>query len=155
MTIRVIHTLAALTLVVTPCTSSSSHPAEFESMSSDEVGCIIHYGNSDPYVVGPFGPSDSEEITPNDYTSIRVGWTASEIVVVATVPGGGGNTYASLNDMPTDGIVARRSFSNGGDPGYVVTCWRGDGWARSPRRSHIACPTACRDHRAVDRRCRR
>jgi hypothetical protein len=96
-------------------------------MSADEVGCTVNYGNADLYVVGPLGPSDSQEIVPNDFTSIRVGRTASDIVVAATVPGGGGNTSVPLDDMPTDGIVASRGFSNGGDPGYVVTCWRGDG----------------------------
>ncbi len=127
MAARAAYVLAALALVVTACSSASNRPAEFENMSADEVGCTVNYGDSDLYVVGPLGPSDSDEITPNDYTSIRIGRTASDIVVVATVPGGGGNAATPLNNMPADGIVARRGFSNGGDPGYVVRCWRGDG----------------------------
>ena len=126
MATRMVHTLAVLALVIAACGSTNGRPVEFEDMSSDEVGCTVNYGGSDLYVVGPLGPSDSEEITPNGYTSIRVGRTASDIVVVATVPGGGGNAATPLNNMPADGIVARRGFSNGGDPGYVVTCWRGD-----------------------------
>ncbi|VAW04443.1 hypothetical protein MNBD_ACTINO01-1332 [hydrothermal vent metagenome] len=119
--------LVALLFVLAACASSTVRPVEFENMSSDEVGCTVNYGNTDLYIVGPLGPSDSEEVTPNDYTSIRVGRTALDIVVVATVPDGGGNAATPLNDMPADGVVARRAFSNGGDPGYVVTCWRGDG----------------------------
>jgi len=122
----VTYALAVLALVVAACASTSSRPAAFEDMSANEVGCTVNYGNSDLYVVGPLRPSDSEEITPNDYTSIRVGRTASDIVVVATVPGGGGNAATALNNMPADGVVARRGFTNGGDPGYMVTCWRGD-----------------------------
>jgi len=121
------YTLAVLALVLTACTSATSRPGEFEGMSTDEVGCTVNYGNTDLYVVGPLGPSDWEEVTPNDYTSIRIARTASDILVAAEVPGGGTGTSRPINDIPADGIVARRPFSNGGDPGFVVTCWRGDG----------------------------
>jgi hypothetical protein len=78
------------------------------------------------YIVGPLGPSDSQEIQPNDHTFFRIARTASDIIVVVEQTGGGSNGSIPINDLPTDGVVARGPFRDGGDPGYEVQCWRGD-----------------------------
>lgn len=121
----------AVSLVVllglSACSSAEVHPVEFEGMSSDEIGCTVEYGDDNLYVVGPLGPSDSENVEPNDYTLIRFGRTASNIVVVAEFPDSGSIGGMALNEIPTDGVVVSTGpFRNGGEPGYVVTCWRGD-----------------------------
>ena len=96
-------------------------------MTTDQVGCVLAYGDSDPIVVGPLGPSDSQEIEPTDYASFRIARTASDIIVVAEQPGSGSNVSVPLNDLPENGIIAQGPFINGGNPGYTVTCWRGTG----------------------------
>ena len=115
-----------LLVAVAACSSGDSMPESFNGMASDEVGCTVRYGDDPPYVVGPLGASGSENIEPNDYTFIRIGRTASDIVVVAEVPGGGQNGSTPLNNMPEDGVIDVRAFYRGDDPGFVVTCWRGD-----------------------------
>jgi len=118
--------VGALVVAVAGCSSGGSMPESFNGIASGEVGCTVRYGDDPLYVVGPLGPSDSENIEPNDYTFIRIGRTASDIVVVAEVPGGGQNGSTPLNNMPEDGVVGIRQFHRGDDPGFVVTCWRGD-----------------------------
>ncbi len=115
-----------LVVAVAACSPDDSMPSSFNGMTSDEVGCTVKYGDDGLYVVGPLGSSDSETVEPNDYTSIRLGRTALDIVVAAEVPGGGQNGSTPLNNIPADGVVAVSAFRNGGDPGFVVTCWRGD-----------------------------
>ncbi|MEN8237892.1 MAG: hypothetical protein ABFR53_01695 [Actinomycetota bacterium] len=106
--------------------SSESRVGFYGDMSSDEVACSIAYGDADPYIVGPLGPSASEEVHPNDYTTFRIGRTASDVIIVVEQPGSGSNAGIPLNNLPADGIVARGPFRDGGNPGYEVTCWRGD-----------------------------
>jgi len=118
--------VVGLVLAGAACSKADSMPAEFNVMTSDEVGCTVNYGGDSLYVVGPLGPSDSENVEPNDYTLIRVARTASDIVVVTEFPGGGQHGSTPLNNMPSDGVVIVSPFRSGGDPGYVVTCWRGD-----------------------------
>ncbi len=109
------------------CSSPEARPEQFNNMSPDEVGCLVAYGDDDPYVVGPLGPSDSENTLPNDYTTIRLARTASDIVVVTEFPDSSSNGALALNRIPPDGVVvAKGPFRNGGNPGYSVTCWRGE-----------------------------
>jgi hypothetical protein len=96
-------------------------------MTSNEVGCTVKYGEADRVVIGPLGPSDFEEVHPNDYTMFRIARTALDIIVVAERERGGSNASIPLNDLPVDGIVSRGPFRDGGNPGYTVTCWRGGG----------------------------
>jgi hypothetical protein len=124
---RLLIGLAFSALLFAACSSQASRPGEFEGMNSDEVGCEVVYGDSDPYIIGPLGASDSEEIRPNDYTLFRIARTASDIIVVVEQPDSAANASVPLNDLPDDGTVARGPFRNGANPGYVVTCWRGDG----------------------------
>lgn len=127
---RLLTVLFVLALVIAACSSAGSRPTEFDDMTSDEVGCTVDYGNTDPDLVGPLGPGDAEEIEPNDFTSIHIGRTASDIVIVAKSHDGEIDGGMALNSMPADGVVARGSFSDESNPGnvftYVVTCWRGD-----------------------------
>lgn len=119
--------LVVVGLVAAACNASNQRPAAFDEMSSDEVGCTVKYGDDSLYVVGPLGPSDSENVEPNDYTLIRLGRTASNIVVVTDFPDSGSNGGLALNKITTDGVVVSTGpFRNNGEPGYVVTCWRGD-----------------------------
>lgn len=120
--------VGTLLVLVASCSGGESMPESFNGMAPDEVGCTVKYGDVSPHVVGPLGPSDSENVEPNDYTFIRLGRTASSIVVVTEFPDSGSNGEMPLNKITTDGVVVRRgSFRNSGEPGYVVTCWRGDG----------------------------
>jgi hypothetical protein len=120
--------VAAVTaLVLAACSSPTSRPDQFDDLTADEVGCVVAYGDDAPRVVGPLGPSDSQDITPNDYTSFRIARTASDIIIVAEQPVAASNLSMPLNDIPPNGIVARGLFINGGNPGYIITCWRGNG----------------------------
>jgi hypothetical protein len=119
--------LLAFSILVASCTSADDLPEQFEDMASDQVGCVVAYNDTDPHVIGPLGPSAAEEFFPNDYTSFRIARTASDIIIVVEQPDSGANASVPLNDLPDDGIVARGPFRNGGNPGYVITCWRGDG----------------------------
>jgi hypothetical protein len=96
-------------------------------MTPDEVGCVVTYGNTDRFVVGPLGPSGFEDIQPNDYTAFRIARTASDVIVVVERVDGGSNVSVPLNELPGYGIVTRGPFRDGGNPGYAVTCSRGDG----------------------------
>jgi hypothetical protein len=119
--------LMVLALGLSACSSAVGRPAEFGDMSRDEVGCTVKYGDDDLYVIGPLGPSDAENVEPNDYTLIRLGRTASDIVVATDFPNSSSNGGMALSEIPTDGlVVARGPFRDGGTPGYSVTCWRGD-----------------------------
>lgn len=118
--------MIVFSLALSSC-ASASRVGLYGDMTSDEVACSVVYGDSDPYVVGPLGPSDSEEIRPNDYTMFRVGRTASDVIVVVEQTGGGSNGSTPLNDLPADGIIARGPFRDSGNPGYMITCERGDG----------------------------
>ncbi len=122
----VIGLIGVLVVALGACSTGDSMPAEFNGMASDEVGCTVSYGGDSLYVVGPLGPGDSESIEPNDYTLIRLGRTASDIVIATEVPGGGEHGSTPLNAIPADGVVALSPFRTGEDPGYVVTCWRGE-----------------------------
>ena len=126
MVARLLIGLAFFALVFAACSSQASRPGEFEGMNSDEVGCSVLYGDTDLSFIGPLGASDSEEVRPNDYTMFRVGRTASDVIFVVEQTGGGSNGSVPLNDLPADGIVARGPFRDGGNPGYVIACWRGD-----------------------------
>jgi len=123
--VRGLSIAAAFLLVLGACSSSTDRPARFDGMSSDEVGCVITYGDDDPYAVGPLGPSDSEEIHPNDYTSFRIARTASDLIIVVEQPESGSTAQIPLAELPADGMVARGPFRNGGNPGYEITCQRG------------------------------
>jgi len=116
-----------LALVATACSPTPATPSEFAAMTPDEVGRIVSFGDMEPFVMGPLGPSDSETVAPNDYTTFRIGRTASSVVVVVESPRRGSNASIGLNEIPSDGIVARGGFVDGGNPGYEVRCWRGDG----------------------------
>lgn len=125
--VRSIAVLVALVLGLSACSSAEERPVEFGGMSPDEVGCTVEYGDDDVYVIGPLGPNDSENVEPNDYTAIRLGRTASDIVIAADFPDSGSSGAVALNKIATDGVVvARGQFRNGGEPGFVVMCWRGD-----------------------------
>ncbi|MCL1593936.1 MAG: hypothetical protein M3132_06250 [Actinomycetia bacterium] len=111
---------------VAACSSPEGRPEQFDSIAPDEVGCTVAYGD-EIFVVGPLGPADSENIEPNDYTMIRLGRTASDIVVVTEFPDSASNGGMALNTIPHDGVVVSRGpFRSGGNPGYSVTCWRGE-----------------------------
>jgi hypothetical protein len=126
MVSRLIIGVVSLTLVVASCSAADSRPDQFDGMTPDQVGCVVTYGDNVQRVVGPLGPSDSWENRPNDYTLFRIARTALDVIVVVEQTGGGSNSSTPLNDLPADGIVARGPFRDGGNPGYVVTCWRGD-----------------------------
>lgn len=125
MAFRLLIALVGFSLAVTSCSTAESQPSQFEGMASDKVGCTIVYGDTDPYIVGPLGPSDSKEVHPNDYTSFRIARTASDIIFVVEQPESGSNGSIPINNLPDDGIVTRGPFRNGGNLGYVITCWRG------------------------------
>ena len=113
-------------LAASACSAAEVRPDQFEGMTQDEVGCVVNYGDTDRYVIGPLGSSDSEEIHPNDYTLFRIGRTASDVIVVVERTGGGSNASIPINSLPSYGVVSRGPFRDGGNPGYIVTCWRGD-----------------------------
>lgn len=117
-----------LMVAVAACSAAESiMPAEFNAMTSDEVGCTVTFGDDSLYTVGPLGSGEVTEVEPNDYTTVRVARTASNVVVVADFYNSGTGGGAALSDIPSDGlIVAQGPFRDGGTPGYVVTCWRGD-----------------------------
>ncbi|NHZ70161.1 MAG: hypothetical protein GWP18_00795 [Proteobacteria bacterium] len=126
--VRSIAGVLVAVLSLSACSSAVERPASFDNMSADDVGCTVEYGDDALLVVGPLGPSDSEDVKPNDYTVIRLGRTASDLVVTTDFPDSGSSGGAALNTITPDGdIVARGPFRNGGEPGYIVTCWRGDG----------------------------
>jgi len=113
--------------VAAGCSSAEGRPTEFTGMSSDDVGCVILYGSDMTYVVGPLGSSESEVIEPNDYTSFRIGRTATDVIVVAKSEGSGMDASTPLDSIPEAGAVLGQSeMRNGGDPGYKITCWRGE-----------------------------
>lgn len=122
MAARLFAILVGMALVVVACSSLEGRPSAFDDMTGDEVGCVVRYGDTEPNVVGPLGPSDATVVEPNDYTSIRVARTASELFVVAERPGSRQDATVPLNDLPSDGIVARDGFIDSGNPGYTVTC---------------------------------
>ena len=126
MYLRLLIGIVGLSLAVASCSPAEVRPDQFDTMTQDEVGCVVNYGDTDRYVIGPLGPSDSEEIHPNDYTSFRIGRTASDVIVVVERTGGGSNASVPVNSLPSYGVVARGPFRDGGNPGYIVTCWRGD-----------------------------
>jgi len=123
---RLLVGLAGLSLAIASCSAAETRPNEFESMTSDQVGCVVAYGDADRYIVGPLGPNGSEEIQPNDYTFFRIARTASDVIVVVERADGGSNVSLPIDELPGYGIVTQGPFRNGGNPGYVVTCWRGD-----------------------------
>jgi len=127
MVFRLLICMVGLSLAVGSCSRAETRPDQFDGMMPDEVGCVITYGDADRFVIGPLGPSGSEEIHPNEYTFFRIARTASDVIVVVERTGGGSNVSVPLNELPGYGIVALGSFMDGGNPGYVVTCWRGDG----------------------------
>jgi len=77
---RLFAVLMILALGSSSCSSTEGHPTAFGDMSRDEVGCTVEYGDDDLYVIGPLGPGDSENVEPNDYTSIRLRRTAEGVV---------------------------------------------------------------------------
>jgi len=116
--------VVVLVFAATACTTPQTRPVEFDHMTTDEVGCTVQYGDAEAYVIGPLGPSDFEVVAPNEFTSFRVARTALAIVTVAELSR---NASTPLNDIPSDGIVLRGPFIDGGNLGYVITCWRGTG----------------------------
>ena len=111
--------LLAVLLVfgLSACSSADSRPVEFDEMYPDEVGCTVRYGEDTLYVVGPLGPSGSQNIEPNDYTLIRLGRTASDIVLVTEFPDSGSNGGMALNEIPNDGaVVGRGPFRTAANP---------------------------------------
>ncbi|GMR01901.1 MAG: hypothetical protein BMS9Abin20_0223 [Acidimicrobiia bacterium] len=126
MATRLLTVLFVLALVAAACSTVDSRPTEFDDMTADEVGCTVWYGDTDPYVVGPLSSSDFEVIEPNDYTSFRIARTASDIVIVAKRQNDGMSRSTPLNDIPADGIFVRRGFRDAGNPGYEISCWRGE-----------------------------
>lgn len=123
---RLLIGIVGLSLAVASCSRAEVRPGQFEGMTPDEVGCVVTYGDAHRYIIGPLGPSGSEEIHPNDYTSFRIARTASDVIVVVEREAGGSNVSVPLNELPGYGIVTLDPFRDGGNPGYVVTCWRGD-----------------------------
>ena len=123
---RLVIGIVGFSLLIASCSPAEGRPTQFEGMTSDDVGCVVTYGDAERYVIGPLGPSDSKEIHPNDYTLFRIGRTASDVIVVVEQTGGGSNASVPINDLPAYGVVARGPFRDGGNPGYEVTCWRGD-----------------------------
>lgn len=117
-----------LLVLVAACSTDDSMPSAFEEMSSDEVGCTLAYGDDALYVVGPLGPSsDPENVEPNDYTVFRFWRIADEIHVSAKGTDWGSDRSASLDDITTDGIEVHEGlYRDSGNPGYMVTCWRGN-----------------------------
>jgi hypothetical protein len=126
MDLRLLIGVIVFSLTAASCSHTESRPEQFDGMTSDEVGCVVTYGDTDRFTIGPLGPSGSEEIHPNDYTSFRIARTASDIIVVVERADGGSNVSLPIEELPGYGIVTRGPFRNGGNPGYVVTCWRGD-----------------------------
>lgn len=120
--------IGLVTVIVAACsTAPDTMPGAFDGMPSDEVGCTVKYGDDDLVVVGPLGAIDSENVEPNDYTLIRVGRTASDLIVVAEGSDWASHGGTPLNQIAADGSeVARGPFLDSGNPGYVVICWRGD-----------------------------
>ncbi len=127
MATRTVTVLLLVASLVAGCSSADDRPSEFDGMSVDEVGCTLLYGSDTKYVVGPLGPSDFEVIEPNDYTMFRIGRTALELIVVANSHDSGMDTSMPLDSLPDDGVVAQSDFRNAGNPGYKITCWRGEG----------------------------
>ena len=127
MYLRLLVSIVGFSLAVAACSSVDGKPRQFDGMTPDEVGCVIVYGGANRYVVGPLGPSDSQEIHPNEYTLFRIGRTASDVIVVTERTGGGSNASVPINDLPAYGVIAKGPFQDSGNPGYTVTCWRGDG----------------------------
>jgi len=126
VTSRLLAVLFVLVLVVAACSSVDSRPVEFDDMTRDEVGCTVRYGDTGPYIVGPLASSDFKVIEPNNYTSFRIARTASDIVIVAKRQNDGMSRSTPLSDIPADGIFVWGGFSDGGNPGYEITCWRGE-----------------------------
>jgi hypothetical protein len=126
MVVRLLIGVVGFSLIVAACSAAETRPDQFEGMTTDEVGCVVVYGDAGRFVLGPLGPSESEEIHPNDYTSFRIGRTASDVIVVVEQASSGSTVSIPLTELPGYGIVSRGPFRDGGNPGYVVTCWRGD-----------------------------
>lgn len=112
--------------LVAGCSSADGRPSEFDGMPIDEVGCTVLFGSDTKYVVGPLGPSDFDVIEPNDYTMLRIGRTALDIIVVVKSHNAGMDASIPLDSLPEDGVVAQSDFRDAGNPGYKVTCWRGE-----------------------------
>lgn len=118
--------LAVSVLVVAACSSTTARPVEFDRMAPDEVGCTIMYGDGAPYIVGPLGTGDTQDLKPNDWTLFHLGRTALEIYFSIETDRSGQNGSRALNNLPADGVVASEGFIDSGNPGYTITCWRGD-----------------------------
>ncbi len=123
---RAVGVLLLATSLAAGCSTADLRPSEFEGMTVDEIGCTLLYGSDTKYVVGPLGPSDFKVIEPNDYTTIRIARTALDIIFVAQSHNAGMNGSTGINDLPEDGVVAWSEFRDAGNPGYKVTCWRGE-----------------------------
>lgn len=121
-------TLVGILVVATAaaCTTIDSAPNAFDDMTSDSVGCTVEYGDEEAFVVGPLGPTDSETVNPNDYTSFRFARTPESLVVAAKGSDWSSDVSRTLDEVTAAGtVVVKGPFINGDEPGYVATCWRG------------------------------
>lgn len=117
--------LLAMALAATACSTDPAMPAAFDDMASNEIGCLVAYG-ADRFEIGPLGPSDAETVEPDSLSSIRIGRTATSLIVNAERDRNSTLATVDLADLgPTGGIIVVWSPQDSGNPGLEVRCWTG------------------------------
>lgn len=117
--------LVAVALALAACSTDPSMPSAFDDMASDQIGCLVAYGD-DRFEVGPLGPSDTETVEPDSLASIRIGRTAASLIVNAERERTSTVATVDLVDLgPNGGIIVVWGLQDGGNPGLEVRCWTG------------------------------
>ena len=106
------------------CGSDRPTSPAFE-LGVDEVACELVYGSSTGSAIGPLTPGNTETIEINSYTEVRIGLSASDLVVAVDREIATMHASFALEEIPDEGIPFEGLWIDDGHPGYRITCFRG------------------------------